>query len=983
MKTMKIQGFLRYWMLTCLLVCLASTTDAQTMNIVTGNVVTAVTASADKMNYTQDGTLLTVCGKTFAISDIDRIYIDENVVEDNTVTVAYNDTEATVTVAGNIAQYITATVNGAHVSIVQAQEVGDDTCGEITYSLAGNSSDGEFTMTGSYKATVELRGLNLTNPAGAAINIQDGKRIEVSVKNGTVNTLTDGANGSQKAAFVCKGHTEFKGKGTLNVFGKTAHGIWSKEYVTVKNCSINVLEAVKDGVNCNQSFTMESGALTIKGVGSDGIQISYDEEVETDRDEEDTGMFTLLDGTIDLTITANAAKGVKADGDILLQGGTITVNQTGSIEVEADDISYPTSIKSDGNIVVSGGTVNITNTAEGGKGMSAEGTLTINETNATTIIDIKANGKGGTAETTGTSTDDDTEASYKVYICLTVSGGGGMGPGGGNNTTWTNPVLYTSDGTKVASLTSTISKSSGYQTLTFYYYDFKNTDSSLSYYIQADPRTGRGTSYTPRTTTFSAPTSGTDIYYSLSNSYQTNGSYRIYQLSNVTNTYGGTSDVSEDNGTAYNAIGIKADKDLTISAGTITIANNGNMSKSIKSKKNVTIDGGSITLKPAGAMQVISNDASYSSGIKCDDFTLNAGKLDITATGAASRGVSADNITTNGGTLTITGTGAGQTGTNDTYTSKGLKADQSIALNDGVITITMSGTGGKGIKSAGTYTQGKSDGSGPTLTVNTSGSSLGGNGGGGGGWGGPQSSGGSSAKAIKVQGKVTLYGGTTEISTKTDGAEGLESKTSVDIQGGQHYLACYDDCINSSGAIYFNGGVTVCYSNGNDAVDSNYGSAGAVTIGNGVAFAYTTRGAPEEGFDCDNNSYIQITGTGIGISAGASQGGGGGGWGGGTSGNTISNAKQGYYFCTSNISYSAGRYYTLADSNGKNLVTYSFPASCSSSLGLFTATGMVKGQSYNIKYSTTAPTDATTAWHGIYVGSTHTGSTSVTSFTAQ
>ena len=797
--------------------------------------------------------------------------------------------------------------------------------------------------------------------------------MSISVKNGTTNTLTDGS-GSQKACLYVKGHAEFKGKGTLNVYGKAAHGIFSKEYMTLKNATINVLSAVKDGVNCNQYFLMESGALTIKDVGDDGIQVSFADD--SNRDAEDTGFVTMLDGTLDISVTADGAKGVKADSTIVIQGGGLTVTQSGGIVVDGADISYPTSVKAGGDILISGGTVTVKNTADGGKGLSAEGKLTIDDSSATTVIDITANGKGGTAETTGSDEPED-ESSYVLYISLTTSGGGGMGPGGQSSSSWTNPVLYTSDGTKVASLTKTVTKSSGNSSLKFFYYDFGGADTSLSYYIQADSRTsGRGGTYIPKTATFKAPTSGTDLYYSVSNSYTTSGSYRIYSLTNVTNTYGGSTDASEDQGTAYNAIGIKADKEITISAGTITVANSGAMSKSIKSKKNVTIDGGKITLKPGGAMQVINSDASYSSGIKCDDFTLNAGELTITASGTASRGISADNIVTNGGTLTITGTGAGQTGTNDNYTSKGLKADESIALNDGIITVTMSGTGGKGIKSAGTYTQGKSDGSGPTLTIATSGSSLGssgGSGGGGGPWGGGgwgQSSG-SSAKGIKVQGTAIVYGGTTEVSTKTDGAEGLESKTSVDIRGGKHYFACYDDCINSSGAIYFNGGVTVCYSNGNDAVDSNYGRAGAITIGNGAAFAYTTRNSPEEGFDCDNNSYIQITGTGIGISAGGSQGGGGG------SGSTISNAKQGYALLTSTLSYSAGRYYTLADSNGKNLVTYSFPASISSTLSLITATGMVKGSTYNIKYSTTEPTDATTAWHGLYIGSSATGTSTL------
>ena len=64
-------------------------------------------------------------------------------------------------------------------------------------------------------------------------------------------------------------------------------------------------------------------------------------------------------------------------------------------------------------------------------------------------------------------------------------------------------------------------------------------------------------------------------------------------------------------------------------------------------------------------------------------------------------------------------------------------------------------------------------------------------------------------------------------------------------------------------------------------------------------------------------------------------------------------------------------------------MTYSFPASCNSSLSLFTAKGMVKNATYNVKYATSAPTDATTAWHGLYLGSTAKGTTSVTSFTAK
>ena len=975
-----------YTLLSAIALTLAAA--AQTLNVQVGSTVYQFPASQTGDMTFEDGSTLTIMDKTFALSDISSMTVDNSQVTDNQVRIIYSGTSATVQVAGNVAQYVTATVSGAHVTIEQSntEAVNDD---EITYQLSGTSTNGSLTLNGTYKCTVSFAGVTLTNPAGAAINITNSKRIQLSAKKETVNTISDGS-GSQKACIYSKGQLQFQGNGTLNVAGNCKHAVKSASYITVKNITLNITSAVGDGFSCEEYFQLKSGTVTISGTGDDGIQCDLGGTTSTgetaDHANEDTGNVYIDGGSLNITATADAAKGIKADGDVKISDGTLNITQTGSIIVEDDDISYPTSVKSTGDIIITGGNVTINNTAEGGKALSADGNISIDESNATTVIDITANGNGGTAETSGSSSGE-TATSYKIYISFPTSGGGG-GPGQQSSSSWTNPTLYSSDGTKIATLTNTVSKSTGYSTLTFYYYDFSNADKSLTYYIQANSRSSWNSTYTPRTATFSAPTSGTDIWYSVSNSYTSSTvssvTYRTYQLSNVTGTYGGTSDVSEDTGTSYNAAGIKADGNVTIDAGTVTVRNSGEMSKSIKSKATVTVNGGELTFTPSGAMKVINSDASYSSAIKTVDYVQNGGTVTITASGQAGRGITATNITTNGGTLNITNSGAGVEGTNDNYTAKGLKADTSIKLNAGNITITMSGTGGKGIKSAGTYTQGTSDGNGPTLSVTTTGSALGssssggggGMGPGGGGMPGQQSSSGSSAKGIKVQGTIYLYGGSSEVYTSTNGAEGLESKTAIYVEGGKHYLKCYDDCINSSGKIYFNGGVTVCYGYGNDAVDSNAGATGAITIGNGTIFAYSTAGSPEEGFDCDNNSYIQITGTGIGISAGGAQGG-------GSSSSTISNAKQGYAFVTSSLSYQSGRYYTLANASGTNLVTYSFEGSCSSTLSFFTAKGMTSGSSYNVKYSTSAPTNATTAWHGLYIGSSATGTSSVTTFTAK
>ena len=377
--------------MTLMTLVLAIAAQAQTLNVKVGDVTYLFPASqTGEMTYTT-GTTLTIMGKDFTISDITKMFVDNAEVVDNTVTVSYNGTSAAVTIAGNVARFVTPAVSGAHVSITQTNTDDDDT--EITYSLSGESTDGEFYMSGQYKATVELNGLTLTNQtpvfSGAALHIQNGKRINVSVKKETTNTLTDCANPStdlaQKAALYVKGHMELKGRGTLNVNGRYAHAIRSGEYTTQKNCSVNVLSAVKDGLNCSQYFYMESGELKISGVGDDGIQCDLDGDTSTgettDHEDEDSGNVYILDGTIVINVTAAATKGIKADGDMRIVGGTLTVTTTGNGTYDSTekDAKGSCALSADGNMTIAGGTLTLKSTGTGGKCIKADGTLTVND----------------------------------------------------------------------------------------------------------------------------------------------------------------------------------------------------------------------------------------------------------------------------------------------------------------------------------------------------------------------------------------------------------------------------------------------------------------------------------------------------------------------------------------------------------------------------------------------------------------------------
>jgi len=252
-------------------------------------------------------------------------------VANNTVEIVFNGTTATVTIADNISSYVTCSSGtSSHVVLVQSSTftgvdaTTDNEDGEIIYSLSGSSTDGQFYMEGSYKCTVELNGLTLTNTSGPAICIMNGKRVAVSAKKGTTNTLVDAANDTYKGCYHCKGHTKFKGKGTLTITGKSAHAIYSKEYIEVKNLTLNINSAVKDGIHCKEYFLMESGALTISNATDDGIQVELDGTkstgTTTDHEDEDSGNFYQEGGT--LTINSWGGNAIKADGTITNDGGT-------------------------------------------------------------------------------------------------------------------------------------------------------------------------------------------------------------------------------------------------------------------------------------------------------------------------------------------------------------------------------------------------------------------------------------------------------------------------------------------------------------------------------------------------------------------------------------------------------------------------------------------------------------------------------------
>ncbi len=382
----------------------------QTMWIHTGHVHWAYnTESVGTMPYSS-ASLLTVLEKGFTLADVDSVTVASETFADDNVLVKYNNYIADVYVAGNIANHITAQVTGARVAVMQDDAVAT----EYTYTLQGTSSSGCFYHSGKYKITLALNGVNLTNPDSAAINIQNSKRIAVQLADGTTNTLADGANNTKKAAFLVKGHAEFAKGGSLTITGNKKHALACNEYMEVKKTvgTITITGAVADAINVTQYFQMNGGTVNIQSCGDDGLQVDAEDTADPTLD----GHVLIKGGTLTINGSTAATKCIKAEGSIDIEGGTLTLKHSGIPVWDSTEskIKEAIGMSTDRNLTINGADaiVNITMTGNGARGMKCDSTLTA----TAGTIDINCSGQPWAYSTVDTTNVKCAKADYAFIL---------------------------------------------------------------------------------------------------------------------------------------------------------------------------------------------------------------------------------------------------------------------------------------------------------------------------------------------------------------------------------------------------------------------------------------------------------------------------------------------------------------------------------------------------------------------------------------
>lgn len=216
----------------------------------------------------------------------------------------------------------------------------------------------------------------------------------------------------------------------------------------------------------------------------------------------------------------------------------------------------------------------------------------------------------------------------------------------------------------------------------------------------------------------------------------------------------------------------------------------------------------------------------------------------------------------------------------------------------------------------------------------------------------------STCKGIKAKGTIEIASGTINVETNSAGAEGIEGKEGITVRGGNVTINATDDGMNSGGKIIFAGGNTTVISAENDAVDSNYGEKfgggmppmmrkmnndakdveAAIVVSGGIVMAWSKRGAPEEGLDCDF-APIEVSG-GVLFTIGA-------GMGEMPSVPTEKTAKQATALLIG-VNFSEGQQVKLTDKAGKTLIDFKAPFDFARSSSLVSCPAFKMGNTYTL-----------------------------------
>jgi len=215
------------------------------------------------------------------------------------------------------------------------------------YSLTGELRAGRVVVDSAEPGTVTLilDGVSVYAATGPALVVRRADDVVLHVADGSFNNLFDGRerlDGEAGAAVFSEAPLTIEGAGHLLVMVRLKHGVASEGDLTVTGGVLTV-NAADDGVR-GENLSVNGGDLLV---------FAANDALKSTGEAEGRGVVALNGGALDLV---SGGDGVQAERVLVVRGGHVSVLSGGGHRVVPPDDSTK-GLKADVELVVEGGTV--------------------------------------------------------------------------------------------------------------------------------------------------------------------------------------------------------------------------------------------------------------------------------------------------------------------------------------------------------------------------------------------------------------------------------------------------------------------------------------------------------------------------------------------------------------------------------------------------------------------------------------------------